>query len=62
MGNIDRTIRFFLAIAFAFLYFSGVVSSTLGIILLVFGVVFILTSIVGFCPLYSLFRLNTCKK
>lgn len=62
MGNTDRTIRLLLATAFAFLYFSGIVSSTLGIILLVLAVVFILTSFIGFCPLYSLFKLNTCKK
>jgi len=59
MGNLDRIIRTALAIVFAFLYFSGVVSGTLGIILLVLGAVFILTSLVSFCPLYIPFKINT---
>ena len=60
MGTTDRTIRLLLAALFAFLYFDGIVTSTVGIILLVLGAVFVLTSLVSFCPLYTLIGINTC--
>ena len=60
MGSADRIIRVILAIAFAALYFTGTVTGTFGVVLLVLGVVFVLTSVVSFCPLYTLVGLNTC--
>jgi len=60
MGSADRVIRIVLAALFAGLYFGGVVTGTLGIVLLILGAVFLLTSLVGFCPLYTLFGLSTC--
>ncbi len=60
MGNVDRIIRLVLAGVFAYLYFSGTVTGTLGIVLVVLGAVFVLTSLVGFCPLYTLVGMNTC--
>ncbi|MBX2961054.1 MAG: DUF2892 domain-containing protein [Cyclobacteriaceae bacterium] len=62
MGNADRSIRIVLAIVFAALYFSGTVTGTLGLVLVILGGVFVLTSVVGFCPLYTLVGLNTCPK
>jgi hypothetical protein len=62
MGSADRIIRVVLAIVFAALYFTNTVSGTVGIVLLVLGVVFLLTSVVSFCPLYAPFGLSTCKK
>lgn len=59
MGNADRVIRSIIAVAIAVLYFTGVLSGTLGIVLLVLAVVFLLTSFVSFCPLYLPFRLST---
>lgn len=61
MSNLDRIIRVVLAVIFAYLYFGSVVSGTLGIVLLVLGGVFLLTSIVGFCPLYAPFKFSTIK-
>ena len=61
MGATDKIIRFALAAVFAALYFTGTVTGVLGIVLLVFAVVFVLTSLVSFCPLYTLFGINTCK-
>lgn len=61
MGNIDRSIRVLAAIIFAVLYFSGTVGGTLGIVLLVLGAVFLLTSLVSFCPLYVPFKISTRK-
>ncbi len=60
MGTADRIIRLVLAAVFAWLYFGGIVTGTFGIILVVLGVVFVLTSLVSFCPLYTLVGLNTC--
>jgi len=62
MSNVDRVIRVIVAAIFAYLYFAGIVTGTLGIILLVLGAVFLLTSIVAFCPLYTLFKFSTYKK
>jgi hypothetical protein len=62
MGNLDRIIRTVLAIIFAILYFSGTVTGTLGIILLVLSGVFLLTSLISFCPLYVPFKFNTKKR
>ena len=60
MGTADRIIRSAAAIAFGLLYFTGTVTGTWGIVLLVLGGVFVLTSLVGTCPLYSLLGMNTC--
>ncbi len=60
MGAADRIIRILLAAVFAVLYFTGTVTGTFGIILLVLGGVFLLTSLISFCPLYTLVGLNTC--
>ena len=60
MGNADRIIRLLLAVAVAVLYFTNVITGTLGIVLLVVAGVFVLTSLISFCPLYTLIGLNTC--
>lgn len=61
LSDVDRVIRVVLAALFAYLYFGGIVTGTLGIILLVLGAVFLLTAIVAFCPLYAPFRFSTYK-
>lgn len=60
MGAADRIIRVLLAAVFAILYFTGTVTGTAGIVLLVLGAVFLFTSVISFCPLYTLIGLNTC--
>ncbi|MBK9457171.1 MAG: DUF2892 domain-containing protein [Chitinophagales bacterium] len=60
MGSTDRILRIIIAAVIAILYFTGTVSGTLGLVLLILGAVFVLTSLVSFCPLYSIFGLNTC--
>ena len=62
MGSIDKLVRLVLAIIFGILYFMKIIEGTLGIILLVIGGVFLLTSLVSFCPLYTVLGVNTCKK
>jgi len=60
MGSADRIIRFIIAAVIAILYFTNILTGTLGIVLLVIAGVFVLTSLVSFCPLYTLIGLNTC--
>ena len=62
MGIIDRAIRIVIALVFIGLYFANIVTGTFGIVLLVLAGVFILTSLVRFCPLYFPFGINTGKK
>lgn len=62
MGLIDRIIRVLIAVAVAILYFTNVISGTLAIILLVFAGIFILTSLIGSCPLYMPFKFSTKSK
>jgi uncharacterized membrane protein YtjA (UPF0391 family) len=61
MGTTDRIIRTIIAVIAAYLYFGGIVTGTLGIVLVVVAAVFLLTSLVSFCPLYSIVGLNTCS-
>jgi hypothetical protein len=60
MSMIDRSIRVIIAIVIAALYFTGTLTGTLGIVLLVLSGVFVLTSLVSFCPLYTLLGISTC--
>ena len=60
MGSTDRIIRSIIAIVVAVLYFTNIITGTLGIVLLVLAGIFVLTSLISFCPLYSLVGLNTC--
>ncbi len=62
MGSADKIIRIIAAIVIAVLYFTGVLSGTAGIVLLVLAAIFVLTSLISFCPLYFPFGLNTTKK
>jgi len=61
MGSLDRIIRVSLAVLVAVLYFTNILSGTWAIILGIFAVVFLLTSIVGFCPLYLPLKISTRK-
>ena len=61
MGSADRIIRLILAVLFTALYFMDIVSGTLGLILMIAAGIFLLTSLIRFCPLYAPFGLSTCK-
>ncbi len=61
MGTADRIIRVIIAAIIAVLYFTGVIPGTIGVILLILAGVFVLTSLISFCPLYAPFGLSTCK-
>ncbi len=62
MGAIDRSIRTILAIVVAILYFTGNISGITAIVLGIIAIIFLITSFVGFCPLYTLLGISTLKK
>ncbi len=62
MGSTDKMIRIIVAIVIAILFFTNVISGTLGIILLILAAILVLTSLISFCPLYFPFGLSTKKK
>ncbi len=62
MGTTDKVIRIVIAIILAVLFFTKIVTGTLGIILLALAIIFVLTSFFSFCPIYLPFGFNTAKK
>jgi hypothetical protein len=62
MGTIDRIIRILLAIVVIVLYLNGSITGVAAIILGILALVFILTSLIGFCPLYMPLKISTIKK
>jgi Protein of unknown function (DUF2892) len=62
MGTIDRVIRILLAIVFIVLYLNGSITGVVAIILGILAFVFIVTSLIGFCPLYAACKISTIKK
>ena len=61
MGNADRAIRVIVAAVIAVLYFMNIIPGALGTVLILIAGIFLLTSLVSFCPLYLPFGLSTCK-
>lgn len=61
MGGADRIIRLLVVAIIAVLYFTGTITGTLAYVLMGLGVIFLLTSLVSFCPIYALVGLSTCK-
>ncbi len=62
MGQVDRILRIVIAVLIGALYYMGKVEGTLATVLLVIGAVFLVTSLVGSCPLYSALGLSTKKE
>lgn len=58
---IDRVIRVVIAVAAVVVAFVVGASSVLGIILFVVAAIMIVTAATGFCPLYRVFGMSTCK-
>ncbi len=61
MGMVDRVLRTVLAVVVAVLYFAGQFTGTAAVILGVFAVIFLATSSMGFCPVYTLLGISTLK-
>jgi len=62
MGTADKTIRVIVAIVVGILIYAEVLTGTLAYVLLALSAIFLITSFLSFCPLYSIFGINSCKK
>ncbi|MEB2773875.1 DUF2892 domain-containing protein [Algoriphagus sp. D3-2-R+10] len=62
MGSADKIIRLLIAVSIAVLYFTGIISGTLAIVLGILAVIFAATAFISYCPLYLPFRISTRKK
>lgn len=62
MGGLDRGIRILIAIIIGYFYYTQYITGFVGIALIVLAVVFVVTSFINFCPLYSFLGINTNKK
>lgn len=62
IGKSDKIVRVFIAVLFTVLFLNQVVTGVMGIILVILAGVFLLTSVIGTCPLYLPFKINTNHK
>lgn len=62
MGSADKAVRLLVAVVVLVLALTKVLTGTLAIVLIILAGVFVITSLVSFCPLYTLLGLSTCKK
>ena len=61
MGNADRIIRLIIALVIAGLYFGHAINGTVAAVLEALALIFLITSLFSFCPLYLPFGIKTCK-
>lgn len=62
IGSSDKLIRLAIALILILLFYLEIITGTLGLIALILAFVLAITSLINFCPIYALFRINTCKK
>lgn len=62
MGSTDKFIRALVAVIIALLYLANIISGTTALVLGGIGLIMLLTSLIGFCPLYLPFGITTRKK
>jgi hypothetical protein len=62
MGMLDRGFRLGLAIMAGLLYWTGILDGAVGIVAIAIAGIFLLTSLVGFCPLYLPLKISTKKE
>ena len=62
MGSVDRDMRLLIAALIVTLYFANAISGIAGIVLIILSILFVLTSFVGFCPLYLPLGISSLKR
>jgi zinc transporter ZupT len=62
LHDVDKVARIILAIVVAVLYFTGVISGTVAIILAVIAAFLVVTVFIRFCPIYHFLGISTKKK
>jgi K+-transporting ATPase A subunit len=61
MGSMDRMVRLFIAVILGLSAFNGMITGVWAVVAYAVTAIFILTSLVGFCPLYAVFGISTCS-
>ncbi|MGD9379010.1 MAG: DUF2892 domain-containing protein [candidate division WOR-3 bacterium] len=62
MGSWDRILRLIVTLVIVLLLITGVLKGALAVILGIVAIIFFITSVVGFCPLYVIFGMSTKRK
>lgn len=62
IGNVDGIIRLIVAALIVLFYGIGMINGTSALLLMLFAVIFVLTSLVRVCPLYLPFGISTRKQ
>ncbi len=60
VGSTDKIVRLVVAVVAVILAFVTGPGSVLGIVLWIVAAIMALTALVGMCPLYKIFGINTC--
>lgn len=62
MGALDKSLRVLIAIVIALLFYLDVIEGTLAYVLMALAIIFLITSFISFCPLYTILGINTCRR
>jgi len=62
MGTVDRVIRIVVGIVLLYAGAAGMISGILMYLAILFGLILLVTSVVGYCPLYSVLKTSTAPK
>jgi len=62
VGNTDKLIRYVISLALLSLFYFKIVEGTTGLVVVAVAFVLAITGLLGFCPLYLPFGINTCKR
>jgi len=60
LGAIDKLVRLVVALLLIIVYFQGLVVGILGVVFLIIAAIFVVTSLVGICPIYAVFGISSC--
>ncbi len=61
VSNIDKTVRLLLVFVIAVLYMSGMLPGKAALVMGIIAAILVVTSVISFCPLYAVLRVNTRK-
>lgn len=62
IGSIDKALRLIFALIVTTLYYFQMISGTVAIIFGSLAFIFLVTSLISFCPLYVPFKISTKEK
>jgi hypothetical protein len=62
MSELDKILRVLAAAVVVVLNFMGLIGGTPATVLMSIAAVLLLTTLINFCPLYALFKINTRKE